>query len=322
MGKRIRFIEGGKVFFDAINAKGKSILDLAKEVELSTRTIRDWRRGAVSLPFTIAAKWANEFGLSLPPYVEYEEEEMRSKAGLIGGKARQLQYGNIGTPEGRRRGGLNAQKTHMKNPASPFISRAVPKPDYSEDLAELVGAILGDGTITKYQLILFSNLKDEKEYALYLGSLVERLFGTPPAIHITEAFSIIRVISSRRQIIDYLLSIGLSLGNKVKNQVGVPRWIEENPKYMSKCLRGLVDTDGCVYIDNHTVKGKKYSSLCIAFTNASTPLLDFVEKAMFSMGYHPTRFGRHIRLRIRAEVLNYAEKVGFSNPKHSGKIKV
>ncbi len=118
------------------------------------------------------------------------------------------------------------------------------------------------------------------------------------------------------------MSIGLKSGNKTTRQVDVPSWVAKNADFSRACIRGLVDTDGCVYVDRHKVKGKTYESYGIAFTNASLPLLDFVENKLKEFGYSPTRFGRHIRLRRRPEIFRYIKEIGFSNPKHSRKIKV
>jgi hypothetical protein len=116
--------------------------------------------------------------------------------------------------------------------------------------------------------------------------------------------------------------MGMSTSNKTRDQLKPPIWIERDNKLKEAFLRGLIDTDGCVYLDRHKIKNKNYASVCIAFTNASIPLLDFVENTMLNNGLAPTRWGRHVRLRRHADVLRYAKEIGFSNPKHSRKLAV
>jgi len=38
-------------------------------------------------------------------------------------------------------------------------------------------------------------------------------------------------------------------GSKFKQNVSIPLWIKNNNKYLKSCLRGLIQTDGSIYID-------------------------------------------------------------------------
>ena len=38
-------------------------------------------------------------------------------------------------------------------------------------------------------------------------------------------------------------------GSKIVQHVSVPSWIKDSDQYKVHCLRGLVETDGCIYID-------------------------------------------------------------------------
>ena len=319
--ERIKFIEAPKDFFLKLLERS-TWEDLAIDAQVSFRTLRSWRSAETSMPLHIARKWSETYQIALPPHQTLLLSQKRKEAGMIGGKARFEKFGNIGTAEGRSLGGKRSLEVHRKNNSSPFIPKEVIKPEHSVEFAELVGIILGDGTITPYQFVISSNCLLETEYAKFIASLIKKVFHESPGTHFNPTANVINTIFSRTQAINYLQAEGLGLGNKVKRQVDVPVWIKENPEYAKACLRGLVDTDGCVYLDKHKIKNQAYTSLCIAFTNASIPLLDFVEKVWKDMGFSPSRFGRHVRLRRREEVLGYVDRVGFSNSKHAEKIRV
>jgi LAGLIDADG-like domain len=319
--ERLLFSEAPRNFFKWIVDRS-SWEELQKDANVSGRTLRSWRAGETSMPASIAIKWSSVYGVELPSYVISLVSERRSRAGQVGGRARQEIWGNIGTNKGRSLGGKNAIETHRKNPTSPFVSRQVIKPKHSADFAELVGILLGDGTLTKYQFVISSNSLEEKEYAKYLSDLIQRIFSLTPSILFHPTVNAIRTICSSAQVIQHLQTEGLQLGNKVKHQVGIPLWIKENTEYAHACLRGLIDTDGCVYFDRHKIKGKQYSSLGIDFANASVPILNFVESTWKDLGFSPTRSGIHVRLRRKEEVFAYSKLIGFSNPKHARKIKV
>jgi intein/homing endonuclease len=319
--ERLLFSEAPRNFFKEILSK-TSWEELQKYSGVSGRTLRAWRAGETSMPASIARDWSNKYRIELPRHSILFLNETRRQAGIAGGKMRQKMWGNPGTPDGRVLGGKRAIESHKKNLQSPFVSKSISLPELSIELAELFGIILGDGTITNYQFILFSNSLDEAEYAVFLTELVRKLFGFTPVIIFSPKKNVIHIISSRKNAVEYLVKLGLSKGNKVKHQVDVPDWIKENQSYSDACLRGLIDTDGCVYLDSHKINEKYYSSQCISFTNASVPLLNFVESRFKALGFHPTRSGRDIRLRKKTDVLRYAKEIGFSNPKHAQKIRI
>lgn len=318
------FIKAPREFFVKVRKEsGLSWGKLAASIKVNVRTITSWRVGESTVPASVIEKWSKQFKIPIPLHENVDLNEQRAKAASLGGFARLEKYGNLGTLEGRKRGGLHAQQTHKQMEHSPFVAREIIRPRRSVLLAELVGAVLGDGSLTEYQLVLYSNLISDREYSDFLSSLIERVFGIVPSMTHHPSRGVTRVLCSSKNAVEYLQSIGLGLGNKTRRQASVPSWILKNRSYTNACMRGLIDTDGCVYIDHHKAKDTHdYESVCIAFTNASEPLLDFVFKAWKSLGFHPTRHGRHVRLRRSDEVIKHAKEVGFSNPKHSRKIKV
>ncbi|MBN1274997.1 LAGLIDADG family homing endonuclease [Candidatus Woesearchaeota archaeon] len=72
------------------------------------------------------------------------------------------------------------------------------------------------------------------------------------------------------------------VGNEVANQVAVPDWLFGKESFAIACLRGLFDTDGCVY-------GKYGSYQQIQFKFSSYPLICSVRRLLELAGFHPTR---------------------------------
>ena len=78
-----------------------------------------------------------------------------------------------------------------------------------------------------------------------------------------------------------LILIGLKEGNKVKNNVKIPEWIFSNKIFLRSVLRGLFDTDGCVY--------RKYGNYAqISFKFAGNALIDSTRKALLELDFNPT----------------------------------
>lgn len=243
-------------------------------------------------------------------------------AGSLGGRARIRLYGNPGTAEGRKLGGSRSLKTHAYLGTRFVTLRQIRTPARCERFAELMGILAGDGHLGVYQTSVTTSSITDIEHAEYVRTLLRTLFRIPVSITKIKRCNALVVLMSSKAASDFLRKEGMVRGNKVKAQIRPPRWILMNPDFRNAYLRGLIDTDGTAYFDRHRVKGKDYASMCLAFTNASTPLLDFVEDSLKELGFHPSRWGRHVRLRRRKEVLEYVKIVGFSNPKHARRIGV
>lgn len=161
-------------------------------------------------------------------------------------------------------------------------------PEKCAELAELFGIILGDGGITKRQVTITLHKTDDRMFAEYVKSQMEKLFQTEVALRERRNTNVISIVISRTALVNYLEELGLGKGNKVKQQAKVPEWITENDEYAAACLRGLFDTDGCTYVDKHVISGNLYLNIGMNFTNRSLPLLAFFFTTLEKFGYRHT----------------------------------
>lgn len=239
-----------------------------------------------------------------------------------GGLERIRLYGNPGTAAGRTLGGMKSLATHKKNRTGFKTLVHVRTPRKSIPLAELLGVFMGDGHLGEYQMYLVTNSETDLEHAQFVQGLLESIFGLKASARKRKDSKAVIVTLSSKMACVYMHKIGMPYGNKLIMSLQPPEWILSDARYKKAFLRGLIDTDGTVYEDRHFIKRKAYSSTCVAFTSASPVLLTFVEKTWRELGFSPTISGRDVRLRRRNDVLGYATRVGFSNPKHARKIKV
>lgn len=128
----------------------------------------------------------------------------------------------------------------------------IPKRD--ERLAELVGIILGDGYIqyntkkSQYSIRIAGDSNKDREYIInYVKPLCDSLFGLESTIRKHQIWNALYIIINRKKAVEFLLSIGMQAGDKIKNQATIPKWILENDCFLRVCIRGLIDTDGSVY---------------------------------------------------------------------------
>lgn len=311
-----------KVFLEQVQAKLEvDTEELARLVELSGRTIRDWKREKFNPQKEILLELSKLSQIPLPAHKTLPQFWHNGIAGRLGGKKTFELYGLLGDKESRSKGG---KISWLKRRENPELRKKYVKtfkiPKESEDLAELFGIILGDGGLTRYQCVIYLNSDTDQEFAVYIQNLIEKLFDSRPSIYKTRKDHVWKVSIGGVDLVEYLNSKGLSLGNKVLLQVGVPEWVWIKEEYIKACIRGLVDTDGCFSIHTYKVNGKRYSYPKLAFSNRSEPILQFVYQGLKQLGFNPKRtFEYGVWLHNQQEVKRYLQEIGTRNYKPSVK---
>lgn len=325
--KRASFPRGGQRKFLEL-AKEKLNLDLEELAQLAgvhVRSLTDWKREKHSMSLPALRKICREVKIPLPRNVEVKDPFWyTSKGSSLGGIAAYKKYGYVGgDPVYRKKKWYEWWESKGKFRKHPIINACLPinRPPRSPELAEFVGILLGDGGVTKRQVIITLHKTDDKEFSVYVKNLMKRLFSVNPSVRARRGENIVNIVISRSELVKFFQKMQLPAGSKVKHQTGVPSWIEKSDEFTKTCLRGLFDTDGCFYVDRHTHKEKIYYNCCMSFTNRSLPILFFFKDGLERFGFHPTHKTKFsVCLRKENEILTYFKKIGSSNNKHYRKF--
>ncbi|MFZ3043911.1 MAG: LAGLIDADG family homing endonuclease [Minisyncoccia bacterium] len=241
--------------------------------------------------------------------------------GRKGGLARTALHGNPGTSEGRRQGGFNSIRTHTRNKTGFKILKPITTPQHSARLAELIGILMGDGHVGLYQTSVVTNSETDFQHALFVKTLFEDLFKIQVSLSTQRDKKACVITVSSKSVCRFFVSQGIPQGNKIALGMHIPDWIQEKLLYRKAFIRGLFDTDGCVYLDTHHYRQKTYENLGMAFANQSLPLLSFFKDSLELFGLHPTQKTEfRVFLRRKEDIRHYFDLVGSSNQKHLGKI--
>ena len=235
----------------------------------------------------------------------------------LGGIERVRIHGNPGTLAGRKLGGQRSLVTHKQKKTGFKLLRPVVFPPQSPLLAELIGILAGDGYVGVYQTTMTTNSLTDFEHAQYTKLLFEKLFKVSATISFKKGKNACVVVVSSKEICRFLVKKGLISGHKIRGGLSIPAWIKAHKRYSLAFIKGVFDTDGCIYIDRHTIRGRSYENMGMAFTNRSLPLLADFRELLESLGLHPTqKTDFTVFLRRREDIQKYFEVVGSSNPKH------
>lgn len=245
----------------------------------------------------------------------------RRRAGRQGGLARISLHGNPGTQVGRAKGGKNSMVTHRALKTRFKLLRKVTTPGKTAAFAEFIGIVIGDGHVDRYQVSISTNSETDLAHAEYIQKLAQKLFDIPVTIITRTSSLAVVVLISSKAVCDLLALHGIPQGSKQRLGVTFPTWITTNPILTTSCVKGLFDTDGCVFEDKHQIRGKSYKSVGIAFANNEPNVLAFFFNALVSLGLHPTQTSRHrVFLRRSRDIEAYFRLVGTSNPKHDARF--
>lgn len=241
----------------------------------------------------------------------------RLKAASRGGFRTKALYGNPGTTEGRRKGGLRSiQVQHARTQASGCPStgfqlrKTFSHPRRSALLAELIGIILGDGCVAPYQVQICFNRSKEQVHKQHICTTIMRLFALHPSVYYRHHENAGYIVVSSIALTEYLTEMGLRRYPK-----RIPRWILQSPRYRQACVRGLVDTDGSIFIHRYRVNGKWYEYLKLSFDNRSPMLLAEVARILKRAGLSPRiESDQKVMLDRQRDVQWYLDNIGSSNP--------
>ena len=305
------------------NQLNLDLKNFAKIAGVGARSMTDWKREKNSVSLQGLKALCVRANINLPKDVEIKDKFWYiSKAGRAGGLATFRKYGGIGNEEYRKKKWIEWwEKKGKFNPKQYFLPKDITFPKESDKLAEFIGIVLGDGSISERQVSITLNKVDDLEFSFYVKNLIDNLFSVKSSVYKEQKQSVLNIAVSRTKLVNFLLKMGLKVGSKVRQQIEVPKWIKKSKSFIKFCLRGLLDTDGCFYVDKHKYKDKIYFNCGINFTNRSFPILNFFKDNLIKFGYHPTQNTKFsIFLRREEEIIRYFKDIGSSNPKHLNKF--
>lgn len=95
----------------------------------------------------------------------------------------------------------------------------------------------------------------------------------------------------------------VGLGSKIKQKARVPAWVWTSPLYMKACLKGLIQTDGCIYVD------RGYPM--INFTNHCRELAEDVRDMLLQLNFRASFMQFRVSTGIRYTVKIARETARF-----------
>lgn len=153
-----------------------------------------------------------------------------------------------------------------------------------ENLAYVIGVALGDGNLSSpNKRATRLRISCDKRYP----RIAEEILASLRLLFPLNKVSVVKIpnqgsfdISVYSNKLNEIMPWKVGCGPKSKQLAHVPLWIRCEKKYMSACLRGLIQTDGCMYTD------RGYQM--VNFVNNVQDLAIDVRDMLQELGYRPS----------------------------------
>ena len=303
---RVKFKKGKqKQFLESVqrklNCPSLRSLKQKYEISVSYSALKKYSNEQLLMSLGFVNELCKVSGLNIN---DYEIDEIRKsnwgrvKGGKIGIKILMKKYASE-LSEWRKRGSKVTRLNQIKIPKT------------NEQLSELIGVILGDGTVTKYFIRISGDSRYDVKYFEYLSFLTQNLFGLRGTIFEDkrkQKHLLYFQISSKKLCSLLHTKYNIPIGNKLKHRIIINSEIKKDKKNAIALIRGLVDTDGSV-----SRRGKQF---CVQFTSNHKDLIDIVFKTTDSLGLFTYKQKKETGTNSKQKIKDYFKIIGSSNPRH------
>ena len=198
----------------------------------------------------------------------------------------------------------------------------------NSEICEFIGAFIGDGYLGNYgerkNQFLIGFVGDQKldEYYLkdYLFPLIKRNFPfTNPKLKYRKDENTIMLRIYSKKLFQIFLSFGFKPGKK-SSTIRIPDEIMNHDEFMNPTIRGIFDTDGCVFLDRRKSYNKPYPR--ITLQSASVELINQIEKHLsknFRLYVNKSNrdgYRNYIEIYGHKQLERFLKQIGFSNKRH------
>ncbi|MBW2994924.1 hypothetical protein KY312_01090 [Candidatus Woesearchaeota archaeon] len=196
----------------------------------------------------------------------------------------------------------------------------------SENIAELIGMHVGDGTIYRTKWSLVCELRgglNEKEYYRHVAKLLNSMFQMNfiPKFRSGGKQGCFGIQTSKKAVTSLFSDFGFNAGRKT-HSVKIPDKIKNSTnKIKLAFIRGYFDTDGCLRFEKiNNNKERKYPK--IEFCTVSRALRDDLFHLLVELRFRPYKWGEKefkICLAGKLNLEKFMNEVSPNNKKHLNK---
>jgi hypothetical protein len=199
------------------------------------------------------------------------------------------------------------------------------KSKITSELAEFIGILLGDGSLSIYNSGLrpYYRLKisfhsEDLDYIAFVSELIQYLFDEKPIFKKRKNENTADLFVFKRNIINHLLDLGLKKSPKW-NRAIIPK-LFLNRDLGRFVLRGYFDTDGSLVVANNNGTIYPRLEMKISPSPMQDQFIQLLKIYGFNFGVYQIGKGKvRIQMNGKTELQKWIKLIGFNNIKHLNK---
>ena len=204
----------------------------------------------------------------------------------------------------------------------------------NEDLAEVVGAFIGDGCMSGYCdregrnrcVVMFTGhwKNDGDYYRNKISAVILREFDYDRKLYHRKDDNTIRYVLVAKRVVAFFKELGLPTGEK-GDRTGIPEEILKNERLALACVRGIFNTDGSLYrryskkYNGHPKAYRRYAVVQFKMKNHKVirQLKGILERYEIKVNRITKVLNCSIiRVTEQASVRKFVAVIGFTHPYH------
>lgn len=192
---------------------------------------------------------------------------------------------------------------------------------FDNRFAEFVGIVIGDGNVYDKRPSYVEICGDpnlDLDYMTRLSKNIERDFGFNNRLFVRRGGLRLRI--NNKNLVELLKDIGIPSGVKKGPNARIPKMFLNDWELTSSCIRGIFDTDGCIFHDKRKIYKRPYIRICLHMKNKY--LLKQIRTLLNRNGIktHLNSNGFNLSINGITEVNKFLQIIGFSNKRHIDRI--
>lgn len=320
-----------KEFFDEIkNSLGTSWKNLAKEIKVSRNSLERYKKEKYKIRKDVFYRLLNYLSPARKEVFLREIKIIDSVSWLSEGGKKAYKINFEKFKEGRKKGLLaikNNERIRSKK-----IKEVIINFELTKDLCEVIGAFIGDGFFNcyknkLYQIEFAGDSRSDLNY--YKEKIIPtlKLFipNLKPHIYFVKNKNSIRIVFYSKELFYFLKDgFGFVPGRKTFTVV-IPKIIldSRNNHFINSTIRGIFDTDGCIFFDRRKIYTKPYPRICLQISSKLliVQLIDYLSKDFkIRSGKVNNRDIHFMEIYGHSQFKKWMSIIGFSNPRHLDRI--
>lgn len=143
---------------------------------------------------------------------------------------------------------------------------------------------------------------DKPDLWKYTTKVIEKVFQKTPSVYKRNNANCVNITIYQNNLSQRL---NVPLGARKNKHIIIPRWVSGDMSKLLPFLKGLFEAEA-----SFSVHRKTYT-YNLSFSNMNISILDFVEKNIRKLGFHPERRINAVRIRKKNEIYKFMNLIKF-----------